>query len=340
MTEQTYRFDKPIIILAAPRSGSTLLFEVLTKCKSVWTIGDESHGVFESISALNPAYGQCNSNRLEQHHANENITDMIRGSFFRNLRDRDGTPFNDPVTKPRMLEKTPKNSLRVPFLNEVFPDAYYIFLYRNPRENISSIMEGWDSGYFVTYPNLEGWNTPWSYLLPQGWEKQKGKPLHEIAAFQWRTTNKTIMSDLEALIPKDRYTSISYSELVENTSEAIQRLCEFCNIEFDSVLGQTCNAKLEVSKYALTAPSKTKWHKHAAQLQKVLPSLSNTLKKMRQFAHKASDKDFDIQIDKKLFGSQNLSGNTDKSTTIEVTGRNKPCPCGSGKKYKHCHGKV
>jgi preprotein translocase subunit SecA len=21
-------------------------------------------------------------------------------------------------------------------------------------------------------------------------------------------------------------------------------------------------------------------------------------------------------------------------------GRNKPCPCGSGKKYKHCHGKV
>ena len=21
-------------------------------------------------------------------------------------------------------------------------------------------------------------------------------------------------------------------------------------------------------------------------------------------------------------------------------GRNEPCPCGSGKKYKHCHGKV
>ncbi|MGO1328502.1 MAG: SEC-C metal-binding domain-containing protein [Idiomarina loihiensis] len=21
-------------------------------------------------------------------------------------------------------------------------------------------------------------------------------------------------------------------------------------------------------------------------------------------------------------------------------GRNEPCPCGSGKKYKHCHGKL
>jgi preprotein translocase subunit SecA len=24
----------------------------------------------------------------------------------------------------------------------------------------------------------------------------------------------------------------------------------------------------------------------------------------------------------------------------EKIGRNDPCPCGSGKKYKHCHGKL
>jgi preprotein translocase subunit SecA len=23
---------------------------------------------------------------------------------------------------------------------------------------------------------------------------------------------------------------------------------------------------------------------------------------------------------------------------VERVGRNQPCPCGSGKKYKHCHG--
>ena len=26
-------------------------------------------------------------------------------------------------------------------------------------------------------------------------------------------------------------------------------------------------------------------------------------------------------------------------TTWGKIGRNEPCPCGSGKKYKHCHGK-
>jgi len=26
--------------------------------------------------------------------------------------------------------------------------------------------------------------------------------------------------------------------------------------------------------------------------------------------------------------------------TLSRVGRNDPCPCGSGKKYKHCHGKL
>jgi len=26
--------------------------------------------------------------------------------------------------------------------------------------------------------------------------------------------------------------------------------------------------------------------------------------------------------------------------TTQKVGRNDPCPCGSGKKYKHCHGKL
>jgi preprotein translocase subunit SecA len=25
---------------------------------------------------------------------------------------------------------------------------------------------------------------------------------------------------------------------------------------------------------------------------------------------------------------------------VPRVGRNEPCPCGSGKKYKHCHGKL
>ena len=40
----------------------------------------------------------------------------------------------------------------------------------------------------------------------------------------------------------------------------------------------------------------------------------------------------------------NSAGNTPPSRTVVNTvpkvGRNEPCPCGSGKKYKHCHGRL
>ena len=32
--------------------------------------------------------------------------------------------------------------------------------------------------------------------------------------------------------------------------------------------------------------------------------------------------------------------NPDDPSTWGSVGRNEPCPCGSGKKYKHCHGKA
>jgi preprotein translocase subunit SecA len=38
-----------------------------------------------------------------------------------------------------------------------------------------------------------------------------------------------------------------------------------------------------------------------------------------------------------------VASETDPRTaTVQVpkVGRNEPCPCGSGKKYKHCHGKL
>ena len=38
------------------------------------------------------------------------------------------------------------------------------------------------------------------------------------------------------------------------------------------------------------------------------------------------------------FGMQDAAG-TDQVVQVPKVGRNKPCPCGSGRKYKHCHGR-
>ncbi|MBK7216095.1 MAG: sulfotransferase [Candidatus Promineofilum sp.] len=43
----------------------------------------------------------------------------------------------------RLLEKTPENCLRLPFLQALFPDARVLFLVRDGRANVHSLLEGW-----------------------------------------------------------------------------------------------------------------------------------------------------------------------------------------------------
>ena len=49
------------------------------------------------------------------------------------------------------------------------------------------------------------------------------------------------------------------------------------------------------------------------------------------------DKDENIADIQKLMGLSD--GNTKIACKVEKVGRNDPCPCGSGKKYKKCCGK-
>jgi hypothetical protein len=96
----------------------------------------------------------------------------------------DNDDFTGPMKPTYRLEKTPKNALRIPFLVEAFPDARFIFLFRNAKQNISSLLDSWRSGRYMTYPRLPRWpaDRPWSHLLIPGWQDLAGRPLAEVVA--------------------------------------------------------------------------------------------------------------------------------------------------------------
>ena len=122
-----------------------------------------------------------------------------------------------------MLEKTPKNALRVPFLDAVWPDAEFIFLYRDARETLASMIEAWTSGYFKTYPRLPGWTgQPWSLLLVPGWERLNGLPLPQVVAHQWATTIDVLVADLAAL-PDERVRAVTYGEFLADRRRSAVR---------------------------------------------------------------------------------------------------------------------
>ena len=180
------------------------------------------------------------------------------------------------------MEKTPKNALRIPFLLEVFPDARFIFLFRDPKQNMSSLLESWKSQKFVTYPTLPGWSAPqkWSHLLTPGWQELAGAPLAEVVAHQWLTTNQTIMNDLKDL-PKERWCAIDYDSLLANTPQELQRLSHFSQVIFGPRLHKMASEPLRPSKYTHTAPNPGKWKMNEQELASVIPKTEELMAQLK-----------------------------------------------------------
>ena len=74
----------------------------------------------------------------------------------------------------------------------------------------------------------------------------------------------------------------------------------------------------------------------AEALERLAPALENV-----QFQHPS--------FEEALVGAEAEAAEADGETLVkpapfvramDKVGRNEPCPCGSGKKYKHCHGKL
>lgn len=278
-------FDRPVFIISSPRSGSTLLFETLQQAPGLYSTGSESHLLIESIPELHRAMSDSDSNCLDAKEATESVISELRRRFFARLRDRLGRrPTGGMV---RMLEKTPKNALRIPFLAQAFPEARFVYLYRDPGQTLGSMMDAWQSGHFRTYPNLPGWRgLPWSLLLVPGWQTLVDKPLQEIVAAQWGFTTRRILDNLSAL-PADRCVALDYDDFVAEPQGNMLSLCKALGLDWDRSL----NNALPASRYTLTAPDRDKWRKYREEIEAVLPGIQEETLLARAFlnAHAAPD---------------------------------------------------
>jgi hypothetical protein len=329
-------FDRPVFILSSPRSCSTLLFETISQSGRLWTIGDESHRLFDSHPELRLGAPGVDSNRWDSALATAGLARRLRGSFLSACRNAHGVRGVDAAPgQLRLLDKNPQNALRIPLLETVFPGARYIYLYREPRANISSMIDAWRSGRFVTYPQIRTTHGPWSLLLPPGWQQRLDWSLARIAAWQFDSANSHIVDAL-ATLPPERWIALDAGQFLADPALQTARLLRFIGIASDAGLDARLARALPFSAYTLTPPMQDKWRRNVGEVEEVLPAVLGTVNRVQALV------DSQLAPLEPVWAEERGSATSQwhAARAMRSPMRNGVCPCGSGLRYKACHGRV
>jgi hypothetical protein len=125
--------------------------------------------------------------------------------------------------KKRFLNKSPSNSARIGFLNEIFPDAFFIHLIRDGRAVTHSLSRGRKR------------HDRYSGVKFSGWQAVMEKPLVEGCAYQWKRTVEYIL-DAVQILPPERFIQIRYEDFVDQPMVVMQTIGTKCGLDWDDAL--------------------------------------------------------------------------------------------------------
>jgi hypothetical protein len=110
------------------------------------------------------------------------------------------------MDKKPLLLKNPHNTSRVRELLELFPNAKFIFLHRDPYTTFLSTLHLWDT-----------------VIRTQFFQEVSDEEIRELAIYMFRETLRKYMDDRE-LIPKGNLIEIPYAELDANPLETVKKI--------------------------------------------------------------------------------------------------------------------
>ncbi|MCU7835981.1 MAG: sulfotransferase [gamma proteobacterium symbiont of Taylorina sp.] len=167
----------PIFIFSLPRSGSTLLQKILMSHKKIASVA-------ESWFLLPLLYANKIEGILSEF--SQETSCMAIEDFINNLPHKE----NDYINALKVfsatlyekqclnnevyfLDKTPRYYLIIPEIINIFPDAKFIFLFRNPIHVYSSVLSTWGNNRFnLLYENyIDIYEGP--SLLSESFQKYK-----------------------------------------------------------------------------------------------------------------------------------------------------------------------
>jgi hypothetical protein len=267
------RLDRPVFVIGAPRSGTSLLFAILRSSSRLAHWPGEAHEVWEAF--YHPALRGWDSNLLEASDLTEEAAGYISRQFIMIVGSR-----------RRLIDKTPRNALRFGFLEALFPDARYVYLRRDGRDNVNSLINAWRTPRYRTYRLPEPHSIPtvdpawWKFVLYPGWRNHTAGPLEVVCAKQWAICNEQALAAARH-IDRDRWIGVRYEDLVDRPVEEIRRVMEALELPYEDGVRRRAEAAAATPINIVTPPEQGKWRReNPGEIEAILPVIGPTMKQM------------------------------------------------------------
>jgi hypothetical protein len=236
--------NPPIIIIGAGRSGTNILRDSICALEGfeTWPC-DEINYIWRHYNR------DHNSDRFLADQATPKVKNYIQRQF---------QALEKKTNADYVVDKTCANSLKVPFIDAIFPSAKYIFLLRDGRDVASSAKQRWTAPFKFKYIwkkvqfvpisdisyyclrylmnrvkklyHIEKRLAFWGPIYADMQKDLKNSSLIEVCGIQWRECVLTAYEDLKIIDPS-RLHIMNYETFVKNPEAEMKKVIHFLNVK-------------------------------------------------------------------------------------------------------------
>lgn len=199
-----------------------------------------------------------------------------------------------------VLEKTPANILKIPYVRAIFPEATFLFMVRNPFSFISSVELKWQRPVSrkgiarrIKQTPITQLHHHASRLFRQQFNKRilrrkylslwgprykgmdqdlKTHDLLTVIARQWSVCSRKAERDL-AHFEDGRVLRLRYEDFVEDPVSDLERICAHCELEMTGDMVQAANEWVKSDR-------QDKWRRFDPQdLAQILPEIEDEMQR-------------------------------------------------------------
>lgn len=271
----------PVFVIGCSRSGTTVTFETLSASGHFLHFNYELPQFWNSLHG--PHTNDWESEAAGPEHARPGHRERALAYYYARLGA-------GPV-----LDKTCINTLRVGYLHALFPRARFVFIQRDGRDNISSMMDGWRLGRTDGGFGLEKFLGPspepvainqgefreWHFFLPPGWRGYNQASLEEVCAFQWISANRLAIEAAKD-VPPSQWIRVRYEDIFERPVEMFRDIFDNLDLPFSKEMRARCASLVDrPTSIVRGSPMKHKWKEsHPEAIERILSVIAPMLREL------------------------------------------------------------